>query len=137
MKIGKARGGKDRWSCSSNEDSVSAAEVSAAAIERNGRGLTIGQITFGTGTSLAFYDLDDGSWLMMGVEMWLAPEGDVIWHEGLDPLVDVAYDPSVPLVSPYQFDGGELSGSHLEDSGDNQLLLAFDVVSGQLEEASI
>ncbi len=119
-----------------NEDSVSAAEVSAAAIERNERGITIGQTTFGTGTSLAFYDLEDGSLVMMGVQMWLTPDGEAIWHTGLEPLVDVANDQSVPLVLPYQFEGNEVTVEQLEGAGDAQLEVAFEVVVSEIAGSS-
>jgi carboxyl-terminal processing protease len=117
-----------------NGDSVSAAEVSAAAIAGNNRGITIGETTFGTGTSLAFIDLEDGSLLMMGVEMWLTPSGEAIWHKGLEPMVNVVNDPAAVFALPYQFEGNELTEEQLAGSGDEQLIAAFEVISGQIEE---
>jgi carboxyl-terminal processing protease len=119
-----------------NNDSVSAAEVTAAAIERNDRGITIGQTTFGTGTGLALYDLDDGSLVMIGFEMWLTPDGETIWHTGLEPLVNVANSPAVPLVLPYQFDDTVVSRDQLARAGDTQLQVAFDVVTAQVEDGA-
>lgn len=113
-----------------NEDSVSAAEVSAAAIERNDRAITIGQTTFGTGTSLAFHDLDDGSLVMMGVQMWLTPDGEAIWHTGLEPLVEVANTVPVPLSLPWQFPDREVTADQVADAGDTQLQVALEVVAG-------
>ncbi len=68
--------------------------------------------------------------------MWLAHDGDKFWHQGLEPLVEVAADPSVPLVLPYQFEGRELTDSQLENAGDTQLLVAYEVVVDQIDSPS-
>ncbi len=114
-----------------NEASASAAESVAASLADNGRAVTIGQTTFGTGTSLATYELNDGSLLMLGVELWLTPKGDSIWLEGLDPMIEVENDPEAMQVFPQLFEGNELTDAEFDALEDSQLLFAY----GELTQA--
>ena len=50
----------------------------------------VGATTFGTGTVLGEYALEDGSALRIGTVEWLTPDGRRIWHEGIEPDVAVA-----------------------------------------------
>ena len=94
-------------------DSVTAssAEIVSGAIQDAGRGEIVGETTFGTGTVLGRFDLSDGSSLRIGVERWLTRDGRPIWHEGLEPDVEVVLpetdEPTLPEtledMTPAQF----------------------------------
>jgi carboxyl-terminal processing protease len=79
---------------------ASSAEIVSGAIQDAGRGEIVGETTFGTGTVLGRFDLSDGSSLRIGVERWLTRDGRPIWHEGLEPDVEVALpedaEPTLP-----------------------------------------
>jgi carboxyl-terminal processing protease len=49
----------------------------------------IGETTFGTGTVLSNFGLGDGSALLLGTELWLTPEGELIKNQGIRPDVVV------------------------------------------------
>ena len=109
-----------------DDDSASGAEVLAAALRDNGRARLVGETTFGTGTVLTTFPQDDGSSVVLATAFWLTPEGDHIWHEGVEPdqLVTLATDafPSRPEDDP------ELSANELEASTDAQLQAAYDAL---------
>jgi len=111
-------------------DSASGAEVLAAALHDNGRARLIGETTFGTGTVLTTFPQDDGSSLVLATAFWLTPDGDHIWHEGVEPdqLVTLDRDayPSRPEDDP------EVSVSELEDSTDAQLQAAYEALGNAL-----
>ncbi len=111
-----------------NGESVSAAEVTAASLAENDRAVTIGQTTFGTGTTIMPMALDDGSMVRIGVSMWLTPDGNVIWHQGLPPMVEVANDLHVPISLPYSYDDNEVSSEELAAIEDDQLLTGYEEV---------
>jgi len=117
-------------------NTVSAAEVTTSAIVDNDRGISVGQTTFGTGTSLALIDLDDGSLIFMGVEMWLRPNGEAIWHVGLDPDIAVENEPGVPIALPYLFDDNVVTDAQFSEMEDDQLLTGYDEVMNEIEGGS-
>lgn len=106
-------------------DSASSSEVTAAALAENDRAVTLGQTTYGTGTTVIYVDLQDGSMLSMGVKTWVTPDGNVLWHVGYDPMIDVANEPGVPAALPYLI-GTELDMDRLVATNDDQLLTAFE-----------
>lgn len=108
-------------------DSVSSSEVTAAALAENGRAITVGQTTFGTGTTVIYQDLSDGSILSIGILTWITPAGTEIWHVGLDPMIEVEMEPGVPVAIPYIV-GPELDMGELLATNDDQLLVAFEEV---------
>ena len=79
---------------------ASAAEIVSGALQDAGRGQLIGETTFGTGTVLGEFPLEDGSALRVGTTEWLTPKGRRIWHEGIVPDVAVARASDVRPVVP-------------------------------------
>jgi carboxyl-terminal processing protease len=73
-----------------DEGSASSSEIVAGALQDNDRAQVVGATTFGTGTVLGEFALEDGSALRIGTVEWLTPDGRRIWHEGIEPDVPVA-----------------------------------------------
>jgi carboxyl-terminal processing protease len=58
----------------------------------------VGQTTYGTGTVLNIFPLDDGSAIRLGVQRWLTPDGEDVFEAGLEPDISIALpDDGVPL----------------------------------------
>ena len=106
-----------------NGGSASSSEIVAGALRDNGRATVVGQTTFGTGTVLSEFELDDGSSLLLGVAEWLTPDGDFIRETGIEPDVKVPQEEGDEAVSPTDF--GETSREEAFD-GDAQLRVAFE-----------
>ncbi|MEM7797832.1 MAG: S41 family peptidase [Chloroflexota bacterium] len=77
-----------------DEGSASASEVLAGAIRDNGRGILIGQTTFGKGTVQNWSTLSNGGGVRITVARWLTPEETWVHESGLDPdiLVEIPED---------------------------------------------
>jgi carboxyl-terminal processing protease len=88
-----------------NEDSASSAEILAGALGDNGRATVVGQTTFGTGTVLSEFELDDGSSILLGVAEWLTPDGDFIRETGIEPDVKVPQEEGDEVLTPTDLDG--------------------------------
>jgi len=72
-----------------NKGSASATEIVAAAIQDTGRGILIGETTFGKGTVQQDFALSDGSALHLTIAHWLTPRGRDINEIGLRPDIEV------------------------------------------------
>jgi carboxyl-terminal processing protease len=83
-----------------NKGSASSSEIVAGALRDNDRATVVGQTTFGTGTVLAEFELDDGSSILLGVAEWLTPDGDFIRDTGIEPDVKVEQGEGDEPVSP-------------------------------------
>ncbi len=83
-----------------NQGTASAAEIVSGAIQDQGRGLLVGATSFGTGTVLNQFRLDDGSALLLATRQWLTPNGRVIWRQGIEPDRPVELPRSAELVTP-------------------------------------
>jgi carboxyl-terminal processing protease len=116
-----------------DENSASSSEVLAAMIMDHERGISVGQRTFGTGTTVMPIDLGDGSRVWIGIDMWLTPGGAVVWHVGLEPTIQIVNEPGTPLSLPYLFDE-ELTEDELLATNDDQLLVAVAMVLDVAEE---
>lgn len=84
---------------------ASGAEIVAGALQDAARAKIVGATTFGTGTVLGRFPLSDGSVVEVGVERWLTPAGQAIWHVGIKP--DIPIDAgSGSLLTPAQLRPG-------------------------------
>lgn len=82
-----------------NGGSASASEIVAGAIQDRGRGVLIGETTFGKGAVQAVHDLSDGSQLRVTFEHWFTPNNHDIHGKGIEPDI-VAKPGDDPKVDP-------------------------------------
>jgi carboxyl-terminal processing protease len=109
-----------------NGGTASAAEIVAGALQDAGRATVVGETSFGTGTVLSEFSLSDGSALLLATQEWLTPGGNVIWHKGLSPQVNVSLSAEVaPLLPSAEQD---MTPLELRTSGDAQLLQAVEIL---------
>lgn len=108
--------------------SASAAEILAGALQDAKRGQLIGRTTFGTGTVLTEFALQDGSALLVGTIEWLTRNGREIWKHGVVPDISLDSNPLGKIVPP--FDLKKLGADGLSKSGDAQLLKAVELLKG-------
>lgn len=73
-----------------NGNTASAAEIVAGAIQDYGRGLLIGEKTFGKGSVQLIFDLSDGSAVRVTAAKWLTPKRRELDGAGLTPDIEVA-----------------------------------------------
>jgi len=110
-----------------NRGSASAAEIFAGAIQDHQRGKLVGETTFGTGTVLEPFPLDDGSALMLGTSQWLTANGRLIRKHGIEPDVEIKLPIETNLLSPQELKG--LSATEVMNSEDTQLLKALELLT--------
>jgi len=114
-----------------NGGTASAAEIVAGALQDSGRAKLVGEKTFGTGTVLEMFPLQDGSALLLAVREWLTPAGRLIWHRGISPDVPVSLPPEVtPLLPEAE---RTMTEEQLRASGDRQLLRALNLLLASKE----
>ena len=87
----------------------------AGAIQDRGRGIIIGQVSFGKGTVQTWHTLSNDGGVRVTIAEWLTPEESSIDQVGLTP------DYFIPL--PEVEDGGEFE--------DTQLQAAIDYLQGK------
>lgn len=112
-----------------NPGSASSAEIFAGAIQDHGRGKLIGETTFGTGTVLQPYVLDDGSALLLGTRQWLTPNGRLIRKQGISPDVTVDLPIEANLLTPEEIEG--MTPEEIAAGEDLQLLKALEVLGAR------
>jgi C-terminal processing protease CtpA/Prc len=71
--------------------------------------------------------LEDGSYLFLGVVLWMTPSGEQIWKVGYDPEVEVRLLDPVDRIRPD--DGGALDRETLDASNDSQLQAAVAILN--------
>lgn len=114
-----------------NGSTASAAEIVTGAIHVDRSSVeVVGEKTFGTGTVLEQFMLGDGSALLLGTQEWLLPNGQSIYHQGIEPTQKVTLPNSVVPVSPLVAQEEHLSLQQVQSSGDTQLLKALQDLGG-------
>jgi carboxyl-terminal processing protease len=108
-----------------NEGSASSAEIVAGALKDNGRARVVGEKTFGTGTVLKEYSLEDDSAILLAIAEWLTPNGDSIRGSGIAPDVEAKLEESQEPRIPDEFRGLSKEEIFAEDT---QLERAFEVL---------
>jgi carboxyl-terminal processing protease len=106
-----------------NGGTASAAEIMAGAISAAKRAKLIGVTTIGTGTVLSEFGLADGSALLLAVEEWLTPAGEVIWHKGIKPDIVVELPEDAQPILPEE--ESSMTVAQLQACKDTQLLRAL------------
>lgn len=112
-----------------NNNTASAAEIVSGALQDNKRAYIIGVKTFGTGTVLREFDLEDGSAILLGTSEWLTPSGRFIRDQGITPnqVVPLNTDP----LTPNDENAGNMTEQQILKSGDKQLVAAIQYLDGQ------
>jgi carboxyl-terminal processing protease len=106
-----------------DRSTASSAEIVAGALQDAHRAIVVGEKTFGTGTVLGQFMLDDGSALRIGTSEWLTPSGRSLWHDGLVPDQVVALSSGQRPVAPADLAG--LSAAKAAAVPDAQLKAAL------------
>jgi carboxyl-terminal processing protease len=118
-----------------NHGSASSAEIFAGAIQDHERGIVIGETTFGTGTVLRPYELEDGSALLLGTSQWLTANGRLIRKQGIQPDVEVELPVGAIMVTPADLE--TLSVTELLASEDVQLLKALEILNALPQQVEL
>ena len=79
-----------------NKGSASASEILAAAIKDNGRGILVGETSFGKGTIQQAQDVGNGAGIHVTIAKWLTPKGAWVNNQGIKPDAEVALDNKDP-----------------------------------------
>lgn len=80
-----------------NQNSASASEIVAGALQENGRAKVIGEKTYGKGVAQNVIPLSDGGQLLLVAFEWLTPKRNSIQEEGITPDI-YAEDTATPKI---------------------------------------
>jgi carboxyl-terminal processing protease len=83
-----------------NAGSASASEIVAGALQDHGRGVIVGQPTFGKGSVQTVIELEDGSGLKLTIARYYTPKGRSIQERGIVPDFFVPEDAGPNPVPP-------------------------------------
>lgn len=98
-----------------NENSASASEIFAGAMQDHGKAVIVGTTTFGKGIVQSIFPLSDGSAIKMTTQNYYTPSGRSLNGTGIDP--DVTVEPNEALAERIE----------VEPEEDNQLQTALEV----------
>jgi carboxyl-terminal processing protease len=113
-----------------DEGTASSAEIFAGALQDHHRGELVGTRTFGTGTVLEPFKLNDGGAVLLAVAEWFTPDGRQIWHQGIAPDIEVPLPEGATILTPDAEENLDAAG--LEKTTDRQLLKALEVLKEKL-----
>jgi carboxyl-terminal processing protease len=116
-----------------NAGTASAGEITAGALQENGRAILIGETTFGTGTVLNQFNLSDGSAILLGVTNWLTPKGNLIKGQGIAPDLAVELPDGTQQLNARRL--AEVEAEALSEIEDTQLLEAINQLNEQIQPA--
>lgn len=106
-----------------NQDSYSAAEFFAAAIQEYDWGTVVGTKTVGKGNFQTAFTLSDGSMLNLSIGKYYTPQGRSLTDTGITPDVEIALSDE---------DGAKLYYGRLEKADDAQLQAAIREITQKL-----
>lgn len=109
-----------------NRGTASSSEIFAGAMQDHERAQVVGETTFGTGTVLEPFPLDDGSLLMLGTSQWLTAEGRLIRKNGIEPDVMVEIPIETEIITPER--ARTMTVEELLESDDLQVLKALELL---------
>jgi len=115
-----------------NHGSASSSEIFAGAMQDHKRATVVGETTFGTGTVLESFPLDDGSALLLGTSQWLTADGRLIRKHGIEPDVTVEVPIGTELIYPSM--AKDLTVADLLASEDLQVLKALELLNALPEK---
>lgn len=99
-----------------NENSASASEIFAGAVQDYGVGIIVGTTTYGKGVVQAVRTLSDGSAVKLTVSRYYTPNGNDINEVGIEPDISVSLDPEL------------LAKDDISHEEDNQLQAAIEAL---------
>lgn len=100
-----------------NENSASASEIFAGAVQDHGIGTIVGTTTYGKGVVQELLPLRDGSAIKLTISNYYTPKGNSINETGIKPDVEVKLDPDL------------LNQEEISHEEDNQLQEALKVLA--------
>ncbi len=103
-----------------NENSASASEILAGAIQDMDEGVLVGKTTYGKGLVQGIYSIPDGSGIKITIQKYYTPSGVCIQGDGITP------DYEVELPEGYVYNG------LIDLEKDTQLNKAIEVVNGMM-----
>jgi len=115
-----------------NRGTASSSEIFAGAMQDHKRAQVVGETTFGTGTVLETFPLDDGSALLLGTSQWLTADGRLIRKQGIEPDVEVVVPVGTDLIYPAMVK--DLTVADLLASDDAQVLKALELLNALPKE---
>ena len=85
-----------------NGDSASASEIFAAAVQDTGRGIVVGEVTYGKGVVQTLHAFPEGDGMQLTTATYYTPSGASIHGQGVTPDIEVALatDASVIYHAP-------------------------------------
>lgn len=110
-----------------DEGTASSAEIVSGTLKSNDRATLIGETTFGTGTVLLTFGLDDKSAIRLAVERWLTPDAELIFGRGIPPTIEVALPADQVPLDPS--DVAQVAPTDVPEIPDSQLDRAIELLS--------